>query len=45
MSGDQLIPALFAITIGAALLFGIWQLVTFLRSRRNRQIMKDVIND
>jgi hypothetical protein len=45
MSGEQLIPALFAMTIGAVLLFAVWQLVVFLRNRRNRQIMKDVIND
>jgi hypothetical protein len=45
MSSEQLIPTLFAVTLGAALLFGVWQLVVFLRNRRNRQIMKDVIND
>ena len=45
MSADQLIPALFALTIGAALLFGVWQMAVFLRRRRNREITKKALTD
>ena len=45
MANDQLIPILMFVTLGAGLAVAVWQLTIFLRSRRNRDIMKNVVKD
>ncbi len=45
MDTSQLIPALMFMTLGAGLLFGVLQLVWFLRRRRNRETAKSALLD
>jgi hypothetical protein len=45
MTNEQLIPALAGFTLLAVLILAVWQLVSFLRSRRNREIAKKALTE
>lgn len=45
MNTEQIIPALMLVTLGAVLMLGIVQFVSFLRSRRNREAAERVFTD
>ncbi len=36
MTTSELLPVLFGMTAGAALLFAVWQVISVTRSRKNR---------
>lgn len=45
MSTDQLIPVLAGFTLLAVLVVAVWQLLAFLRKRRNREIAKHALTE
>lgn len=45
MTNEQLIPALAGFTLLAVLILAVWQLVSFLRGRRNREIAKKALTE
>ncbi len=44
MTNDQSIPTLMMFTIGIVLVIALFALAWFLRERRNRQVMSDVLD-
>jgi hypothetical protein len=45
MSTDQFVPILGGFTLLAVLFIAVWQLLAFLRKRRNREIAKKTLTD